>query len=368
MSSRAIAQKTPGRRAALRRISARRPPRVTAAPTAQDAPSPDRVLQIAWGYAPPLIVEAALNFRLFDLLEQTPQTAAQLTTQTGASFRGLSLILDALVGLELLARQGARYALTPESAAFLVSTRPTYYGAYFTHTIRQVIPRWLHLAEAVRSGRPVVAVNQQNQGPLFFAEFVESLFPLNYKAARMLGEHLGVPDATAPLGVLDVAAGSGVWGIALAHLSPHVRIWAVDWPEVLKVTCQVARRQGVADRLEVSAGDLLEVDFGKDHQVAIFGHILHSEGAERSRKLLRKAFAALRPGGTVAIAEFMPNADRTGPANALLFAVNMLVHTESGSTFTFQEISEWLAQAGFTKPRLLEAPSPSPLILATRAE
>ena len=113
-------------------------------------------------------------------------------------------------------------------------------------------------------------------------------------------------------------------------------------------------------------GDLLEADFGTGHQVATIGHILHSEGADRSQQLLRKTFAALAPGGIVAISEFVPNNDRTGPPTPLIFAVNMLVHTEAGDTFTFAEIAGWLREAGFVNPRLLEAPAPSPLILATR--
>src|SRR5438270_1476435 len=86
------------------------------------SPSPERILQLAWGFAPPLILEAALNHRVFDLLEQGPRTVEELAAQSGASARGLTAILNALVGLEFLARQGARYKLTPESAAFFVST------------------------------------------------------------------------------------------------------------------------------------------------------------------------------------------------------------------------------------------------------
>ena len=328
--------------------------------------SPERIQQIAWGYAPPLILEAALNYRLFDLLDESPQNVEELGQRTGASVRGLAAILNALVGLEFLARKGDKYVLTPESAAFLVSTKPAYYGTYFMHMTRQLIPRWLRLSEAVRSGRPVAAMNQGTEGPTFFAEFVESLFPLSYKAARILGEHVGIPGLTGPTSVLDIGAGSGVWGIALAHLSPHVTIWAVDWPVVLEVTKKVARQQGVGERLRTSAGDLLEADFGSGHHVATIGHILHSEGRERSRRLLRKTFEALAPGGTIAISEFMPNDERTGPPNALIFAVNMLVHTEAGDTFTFREMSGWLQDAGFQEPHLLEAPAPSPLVLATK--
>jgi ubiquinone/menaquinone biosynthesis C-methylase UbiE len=218
----------------------------------------------------------------------------------------------------------------------------------------------------VRTGKPAAAVNAQKQGAAFFAEFVESLFAMGYQAARNLGEHLKIPKTKKPVSVLDLAAGSGVWGIALAEQSPLVRIAAVDWPEVLKVTKRVARRHGVADRLTTIPGDLLRVDFGQEHSVATLGHILHSEGRERSRRLLRKTFAALAPGGTIAIAEFVPNDDRTGPPTPLLFGVNMLVNTEEGDVFTFAEMSKWLREAGFEKPRQLDAGGVSPLVLATK--
>jgi len=91
-----------------------------------------------------------------------------------------------------------------------------------------------------------------------------------------------------------------------------------------------------------------------------------SEGRDRSRRLLRKTFRALAPGGTLVISEFMPEDDRTGPPAPLIFAVNMLLHTEAGDTFTFAEMAEWLREAGFANPRLLKAPAPSPLVLATR--
>jgi hypothetical protein len=132
------------------------------------------------------------------------------------------------------------------------------------------------------------------------------------------------------------------------------------------VTKRIAERHGLGERLETSPGDLLEADFGQGHYVATIGHILHSEGRERSQRLLRKVFDALAPGGTVAIAEFVPNDDRTGPPSTLIFAVNMLVHTTEGDTFTFKEISAWLREAGFRDVRLLEAPAPSPLVLATK--
>ena len=328
--------------------------------------TPERLMQLSWGYAPPLIIEAAVKHRLFDLLDAAPKNAQQLAKEAHVSLRGVTAICNALVGLRLLARDGGLYKLMPESATFLVSHKPAYHGEFFRHVSTQLIPKWLELDKAVRSGRSVASVNSEKKGSVFFAEFVESIFPLSYAAAKALGEHLRIPKAKKPVSVLDLAAGSGVWGIALAEQSPQVQISAVDWPPVLAVTERIARRHGVGNRLTLIPGDLLKVRFGKNHQVATLGHILHSEGQARSRKLLKKTFDALAPGGTIAIMEFLVNQDRTDPVVGLLFAVNMLVNTEEGDTFSFEEISGWLREAGFAKPRLLKVPAVSPLVLATK--
>jgi 2-polyprenyl-3-methyl-5-hydroxy-6-metoxy-1,4-benzoquinol methylase len=328
--------------------------------------TPERIMQFAWGYAPTLIIRAALDHHLFDRLDEGPQTVEELAAVTGASKRGLTAILNALVGLQFLSRSQGKYSLMPEAAAFLVSGKPGFHGAFFHHTLDQILPKWLQLSEAVRTGKPARAVNHQASGAEFFANFVESLFPMGYPGAKALGEHLGIQKSTKPVRVLDLAAGSGVWGIALAQLSPQVHVSAVDWPEVLETTRRVAQRNGMADRLQTIPGDLLQVDFGSGYDVAVLGHILHSEGETRGRLLLRKTFDALARGGTIAIAEFVPNDDRTGPPNPLVFAVNMLINTEEGNTFTFAEMSQWLREIGFVNSRQLEAPAPSPLILATK--
>ncbi len=112
----------------------------------------------------------------------------------------------------------------------------------------------------------------------------------------------------------------------------------------------------------------MSAGFGTGHNVATLGHILHSEGEERSRKLLAKVHQALAPGGTIAIAEFLVDQDRRGPVSGLFFAVNMLVNTDEGNTYSFEEISGWLHDAGFRDARTLPVPGPSPLILATKHE
>ncbi|HSQ58584.1 MAG TPA: methyltransferase [Gemmata sp.] len=329
---------------------------------------PQKVLQYSFGYAPPLIIEAAVRLNLFDALADGEKSSDDLAAATGTNIRGVRILLNGLVGLGLLTHpRPGHYALTPESAAFLVRGRPAYMGGFFHHTSEHLLPKWLRLTEIVRSGKPSAAVNAEGDGAAFFQKFVEDIFPLSRQAALGLAEHLKLSEMKSPVSVLDLASGSGVWGVSLAEKGPTVRVTAVDWPGVIPVTRRVAERHGLGSRFTYVAGDLSDADFGGNHSVATLGHILHSEGIERSRVLLKKTFAALAPGGTIAIAEWLVNEDRSGPPPGLIFAVNMLVNTERGDTFSFAEIARWLTSAGFENPHMLEhLPCPSPLIFATK--
>lgn len=334
--------------------------------TPANAVTPERIMQLAWGYAPPLVLEAAIKHRVFDLLDGGDKTVQEIHGETGASIRGLSAIMGVLTGLNFLSKDAqGRYSLTPESAAFLVSSKPGFMGGLIRHCSEQLIPNWLQLNQVVTTGKPAIAVNQAKHGAEFFQDFVNDIFPMSYPAAQVLARHFA-SNTVPPARILDLAAGSGVWGIALAQSLAGARVTAVDWPEVIPVTRKTVARFGLAERFTFVEGDLANAEFGNGYDAATLGHILHSEGVERSRTLLKKTFRALASGGTIAIAEFLVNAERTGPPMGLIFAVNMLVNTESGDTYSFEEISTWLVEAGFKNPRTLDSPGPSPLILAAK--
>jgi 3-hydroxy-5-methyl-1-naphthoate 3-O-methyltransferase len=336
--------------------------------TPQEPPvTPERILRTQWDYAPPLILAAAVRLRIFDLLAEGPRSIAEMARRAGASERGVRSLLNGLVGLHFLVKEpGERYRLTEESEAFLVSGKPGYLGGMFEHA-RDLIPAWLDLAEVVQKGKPLGSLNQEDSGASFFSEFVGALYPTNLPMAQALGRVLGVAERREPLRILDIAAGSGVWGIGVGQQSPLARVTAVDWPQVLEVTRRFAAEAGMADRLSYIAGDVADVDFGCGFQLAILGHILHSQGERRSRDLLRKTFAALAAGGTIAIAELLVDADRSGPPMGVIFGLNMLLNTEEGDTFSFEEIASWLGEAGFVEPRRIDPGGPASLVLARKS-
>ena len=329
--------------------------------------TPERLQQLGFAYGPPLIISAAVNNKIFDSLQGGAKTVEQLKKETGADVRGLRAIMDALVGLELLKKdRQSRYSLTPESEAFLISDKPGALAGFFGSILPVMASRWLRLTDIVRDGQPAVTVNQETEGTEFFSQLVETIIPMSYPAAQKLADHLKVAKAKEQVCVIDLAAGSGIWGIAVAQKSPRVRVTAVDWAGMIPTTKRITEKFGVRHRFDFIEGDLLEANFGSGYDLATLGHILHSEGEQRGRQLLKKTFHALKSGGTIAIAEWLVNDDRTKPLPSLMFSVQMLVNTEKGDTFSFNEIKLWLEDAGFKKVRKVEAPGPSPLILATK--
>jgi hypothetical protein len=194
-------------------------------PSASSQISPERLMQFTFGFAPPLMIEAAIRHGVFDILDKGAKTLDALCAETGTSTRGLQTLLNALVGLNVLSKDATgHYALTEESATYLVAGKPTYHGAFFLLTSGPMLSSWGKLHEVVRSGRTTHRINREQDGVAFFLQFVEDIFPIHYAGAQALAKALAVSNVATPISVLDLAAGSGVWSVALAQQSPHIRV------------------------------------------------------------------------------------------------------------------------------------------------
>jgi SAM-dependent methyltransferase len=223
------------------------------------------------------------------------------------------------------------------------------------------------LAEAVKSGRPLQTGASAEQRAAFFAKLVPAIFPGSFLAATAMVKRLPAAARRKITRILDIGAGAAAWSIPFARALKRARVTVADYPAVTQVTRQFAERWGVGDRFDYIEGDFREVDFGIGYDLAILGHIIHGEGADWSKPLLKRTCAALREGGMLLIGEFVPNDQRSGPAAPLLFGLNMLLNTPAGDVFTMREYRAWLKEAGFAKVASIPAPQHvSPLILATR--
>jgi 2-polyprenyl-3-methyl-5-hydroxy-6-metoxy-1,4-benzoquinol methylase len=165
--------------------------------------------------------------------------------------------------------------------------------------------------------------------------------------------------------VLDVAAGHGVFGIHLAEQNPRAEVFALDWPNVLAVARENAERAGVGGRFHELPGSAFDVEFGQGYDLVLFTNFFHHFDPPACESLMRKAHAALKPGGRAVTLEFVPNEDRVTPPAEAAFALVMLASTPSGDAYTFPEFERMFRNAGFARSELHPSP-PEHIIVSSK--
>jgi SAM-dependent methyltransferase len=328
--------------------------------------NPGKIFETWFAFAPSRVLLTGVELEVFTHIAKGHFTAADIAKAAHGSPRGMEILLNSLVALNFLTKSDGSYSLTPLAEKFLVKGNPAYFGDFVLNVDLMWEP-WRNLTEVVRTGKPYSPIERED-GEEFFEKLVPRLFPMSYPAAKAAAEMLGVGHTWKNLNILDIAAGSGAWSIAFAERDPGTRVTTQDWPAILEITKRFVSKFDFNGRFSYFPGDLRKVDFGQDlYDLVILGHICHSEGAENSRKLLLRACHSLKHGGKLIIADMVPDNERSTAVFPLLFAVEMLIHTTDGNTFTVAEYKEWLQDAGFCGITTLDAPGPSPLIIATKS-
>lgn len=310
----------------------------------------------------------AVRLDVFSGLIKNPKTAAELASEMSADKNAIELLLNALLALDLLDRKNDKYQVAEESRPYLDKQSKLYMGDYLM--MDGVKQAWMQLPDSIKSGKPVSMVNQDKKAEEFFPALAAAIFPMNYSAANSLATELKVEQMPRASRVLDIAAGSGVWSLPFAERNKELHVDALDFPVVLDVTKRFATKLGVESQYSYISGNWSEckLEAGK-YDVVLLGHILHSEGKERSEALLTETYRCLKPGGKVVIAEMISNNDRSGPPFAQLFAINMFLLTEQGCVFTEHELHEMLSVCGFKdiqRPSARYWGPESPVMFATK--
>jgi hypothetical protein len=207
--------------------------------------TPMKIINDLWAARISLTLAAAVDLDIFTAISQGNRTATDIAKTRKVPKRGLERLLDALVGIGYLTKRGVQYGIRPVADTFLVRTKNTFIGAMVDET-RITVPSWVQLADVIRSGKPIAAVDTA-EGREFFPRLVKAIFPMTYNGAR--GFVAGLPQAKLKKieRVLDVAAGSGAWSLPFAQAILNARVTALDYPEVTAVTRQYAQQFGVAD-------------------------------------------------------------------------------------------------------------------------
>jgi ubiquinone/menaquinone biosynthesis C-methylase UbiE len=295
-------------------------------------------------------LKAAVELDLFTHVAAGRRSAAELAAACGAAERGVRILADYLTILGFLRTSDGWYDLTPDAAAFLVRNSPAYLGGTVEFLLGPMLREcFTSLTAAVRKGGTALSdegtVSHDNPVWVAFARAMGAI--MRVPAELLAGLVGGAKDR--PLRVLDVAAGHGLFGIAVAKHYPQATVVAIDWPNVLAVAAENARREGVAERHTLKPGSAFEVDWGGPYDVVLLTNFLHHFDVPTCETLAKKAFAALAPGGHALTLEFVPEPDRVSPPPTAGFALVMLATTAAGDAYTFAEYERVFATAGFAR-------------------
>lgn len=305
-------------------------------------------------------IGVAIEIGLLGLLSKQPQSLETLAAGTGCAPRGLRPLLYLLTSVDLIRQKGDGFLLAPGAIRYVQRKWAREFAAF------PVIPQYEHLERAVRTGQPLRApVEKDGDDGAFFSTITPAMFDLHWPDADHLAQQI-------PAGVnkvLDLGAGSGVWGLALAKRRPEVKVVAVDRARVLQeVTEAFLRQHGVRDQFELRPGDYHQVQLeDAAYDLVLLGHLLHADGWELSRQLLGRSYRTLKPGGFLAVAEFVASNPRARDYTSNVFDLSMLMLTDQGVVFNATELESLTNEAGFTESQWLKGPGDYPTLLARKA-
>ena len=313
-------------------------------------PSPALFFETVNAFQRTEALRAAIELDLFSAVAAGRRSAAEIADACRASARGVRILADYLTILGFLRKQADQYELTPDSEVFLNRASSAYLGGavdfLLTSPLRECFE---NLTAAVRRGGTATSdegtVSHDN--PVWVA-FARAMAPLMHLPAELLAGLVG-GDRDRPLRVLDVAAGHGLFGIAIARHYPNATVTALDWANVLTVAAENAQRAGVADRHTLLPGSAFEIDWGGPYDVVLLTNFLHHFDASTCEQLAARSLAALAPDGRALTLEFIPNADRVTPPATATFALTMLATPARGDAYTFAEYERIFAAAGFAR-------------------
>jgi hypothetical protein len=321
--------------------------------------------KLTGGYIEARAIQAALELGLFEAL-RNPKDARSAADATQCNPRATQLLLDALVSVGLLTQKKSLYSLNETSSTFLLKDSPKYLGGMilFDSSLWKV---WGDLESSVRSGNPARTPDMYQGDAKETERFIDAMDSL--VRARGDAEVLAGMLELGEVGeLLDVGSGPATYPIAFCKKYPRLQATIFDLPATLEETKKFLNGSGARDRIKLVPGDYRTDPIPGNYPLAFLSNIIHGESIEENERLLAKIYACLNHDGTIIIKDHILDDSLAHPSAGAVFSLLMLLTTEQGRCYTFNEVKSWLEKAGFQSVREIPLPPPltSSLIIAMK--
>jgi len=310
-------------------------------PSGERFTSPPDFMELATAFQRSRTLLTAFELGIFTCLGDESCTSAEVAADLDTDARATDRLMNALCALGLLRKENGLFSNTPGAARFLVNEKPDYMGNLM-HSVN-LWDTWSTLTDAVRHGASVINQDVSEREEPWLDAFIAAMHWRGVKQAEQIA---GLLDLNNVKRMLDVGGGSGAYAMALVRAGKDLNAVIFDLPKAIALTNTYVERAGLSDRIQTVAGNYKWDMLGSGFDLVFLSAIIHSNSPEENRALLQKCIAALNPRGQVVILDFIMDEGRTSPPPATFFALNMLVGTEAGDTYTEPEIRAWMQSAG----------------------
>lgn len=311
--------------------------------------TPEDIHRIATAFQQSRILLTAVELGLFTVIGDKSLASEKIAAKLGTGHRATDRLLNALCATGLVTKKKNIFSNTPAAAKFLIKGKKGYMAGLM-HT-SGLWKTWSTLTDSVKKGSKAVREPIKKRSPQWFEAFIAAM---HHRAAASAFRVIAKLDLSKTSRVLDIGGGSGAYAMAFVRAKKDITATVFDLPNVIPLTKKYVAEAGLSDRFRFAKGDYNKDEFENDFDLVFFSAIIHINSAEKNQSLMDKAARALKPGGQVVIQDFIMDKDRTTPPFGTFFALNMLVGTEDGDTYTEAEIKSWLIKSGFTGIRRLE--------------
>jgi SAM-dependent methyltransferase len=303
----------------------------------------EQVRGIAYAFQESRVLLTAHELGIFNALGRGRHSSAGIAALIGSDPRATDRLMNALCAMGLLTKENGRFSNSEAASQCLVEGSPGYLGGLM-HTVH-LWDTWSTLTEAVRRGTSVPQSGTGARGEGWLQAFIAAMHD---RAVRQAAAVVGQIDLSNVTRVLDVGGGSGAFAMAFARAKDRIRATVFDLPVVIPLTMSYIEREGLPDRVDTVAGDYLKDDLGAGYDLVFLSAVIHSNSPGENAALIIKCARALSPGGSVVVLDFIMDEERVAPSHGAIFALNMLVGTARGDTYTESEVSRWMTGAGLS--------------------
>jgi SAM-dependent methyltransferase/predicted transcriptional regulator len=304
--------------------------------------NPNTIREFASSFQKSRILLSGFELDIFTNIEESGITNKQISYNLILDEHACERLMNALVSLGFLKKKNHLFYNTTESFAFLSKKSPDYLGGLM-HS-NHLWNTWSNLTKVIKTGVSAHPDEINSRGEDWLTPFITAMHDRAKKQAPL---QLASIDLSEIKSILDIGGGSGAYSMEFASRKPGIDATVFDLPNVVPITKVFLEKEGFSDKVKTYAGDYTTDDLPGGFDMVFLSAIIHSNSLEVNADLIKKCFGSLNKNGRIVIQDWIMNNDRTQPTPGAVFAINMLVGTESGDCYTEPEVTEMLSAAGF---------------------